>query len=384
MVVFDVRRKTVITRDNVSVKVNAVVYFKVFDPNKAIVEVEDFLYATSQLAQTTLRSVIGEAELDQLLAERDQINERIQGILDEATDSWGIKVSRVEVKHVDLPQEMQRAMARQAEAERERRAKIIVARGVPGLREDRGGRGDHRAASEALQLRYSRRWWKSPRRTNSTTLFPIPIDFLDAFRRSLERSSPDGPRPPRRSIPRTNATGGSCMQLSAIKADVTEVETARPGRQSLPWGRAAEWGYGGGGCALGGQISELIVDGEITGKPGEITIVHTNGRLPARVVVVGSAGKRSATPGTVRKATATPPGLLRHRITRFTPSSRRRRLRRSASSTRNLARRSPRPRCWPDIATTAGRRSNRRRSGGRFATGERRAAVDHGGRVRQP
>ncbi|HKY61293.1 MAG TPA: slipin family protein, partial [Gemmatimonadota bacterium] len=129
VITHDVPPQDVITRDNVSVKVNAVVYFKVFDPNKAIVEVEDFLYATSQLAQTTLRSVIGEAELDELLAERDKINERIQVILDEATDPWGIKVSRVEVKHVDLPQEMQRAMARQAVAEREKRAKIIHAEG---------------------------------------------------------------------------------------------------------------------------------------------------------------------------------------------------------------------------------------------------------------
>jgi regulator of protease activity HflC (stomatin/prohibitin superfamily) len=194
VVVFDVPPQDVITRDNVSVKVNAVVYFKVFDPNKAIVEVEDFLYATSQLAQTTLRSVIGEAELDQLLAERDQINERIQGILDEATDSWGIKVSRVEVKHVDLPQEMQRAMARQAEAERERRAKIIVAEGefqaAEKIAEAAAIIGRH---PEALQLRYLQTLVEIAAENNSTTLFPIPIDFLDAFRRSLERSSAGGP-----------------------------------------------------------------------------------------------------------------------------------------------------------------------------------------------
>jgi regulator of protease activity HflC (stomatin/prohibitin superfamily) len=194
LVVFDVPPQDVITRDNVSVKVNAVVYFKVFDPNKAIVEVEDFLYATSQLAQTTLRSVIGEAELDQLLAERDQINERIQGILDEATDSWGIKVSRVEVKHVDLPQEMQRAMARQAEAERERRAKIIVAEGefqaAEKIAEAAAIIGRH---PEALQLRYLQTLVEIAAENNSTTLFPIPIDFLDAFRRSLERSSAGGP-----------------------------------------------------------------------------------------------------------------------------------------------------------------------------------------------
>jgi regulator of protease activity HflC (stomatin/prohibitin superfamily) len=190
VIAFDVPPQDVITKDNVSVKVNAVVYFKVFDPNKAIVEVEDYLYATSQLAQTTLRSVIGEAELDMLLAERDQINERIQSILDEATDSWGIKVSRVEVKHVDLPQEMQRAMARQAEAERERRAKIIVAEGefqaATRISEAAAIIGRH---PEALQLRYLQTLVEIAAENNSTTLFPIPIDFLDAFRKAQERSS---------------------------------------------------------------------------------------------------------------------------------------------------------------------------------------------------
>ena len=193
VITHDVPPQDVITRDNVSVKVNAVVYLKVFDPNKAIVEVEDYLYATSQLAQTTLRSVIGEAELDELLAERDQINERIQAILDEATDPWGIKVSRVEVKHVDLPQEMQRAMARQAEAERERRAKIITAEG-----EFQAAEKITQAAAiiarhpEALQLRYLQTLVEIATENNSTTLFPIPIDLLDAFRRSLERSTAGG------------------------------------------------------------------------------------------------------------------------------------------------------------------------------------------------
>jgi regulator of protease activity HflC (stomatin/prohibitin superfamily) len=193
VMVFDVPPQDVITKDNVSVKVNAVVYLKVFDPNRAVVEVEDYLYATSQLAQTTLRSVIGEAELDELLAERERINERIQGILDEATDSWGIKVSRVEVKHVDLPQEMQRAMARQAEAERERRAKIIVAEG-----EFQASERISQAAAiigqhpEALQLRYLQTLVEIAAENNSVTLFPIPIDFLDAFRRSLERSTDRG------------------------------------------------------------------------------------------------------------------------------------------------------------------------------------------------
>ena len=190
VITHDVPPQDVITRDNVSVKVNAVVYFKVFDPNKAIVEVEDYLYATSQLAQTTLRSVIGEAELDELLAERDKINERIQVILDEATDPWGIKVSRVEVKHVDLPQEMQRAMARQAEAERERRAKIITAEG-----EFQAAEKITQAAAiiardpEALQLRYLQTLVEIATENNSTTLFPIPIDLMDAFRSTTGRGS---------------------------------------------------------------------------------------------------------------------------------------------------------------------------------------------------
>ncbi|HUP00518.1 MAG TPA: slipin family protein [Gemmatimonadota bacterium] len=183
VITHDVPPQDVITRDNVSVKVNAVIYFKVFDPDNAIVEVEDYLYATSQLAQTTLRSVIGEVELDELLAERERINARLQVILDEATDPWGIKVSRVEVKHVDLPQEMQRAMARQAEAERERRAKVIVAEG-----EFQASERIAQAAAiigrhpQALQLRYLQTLVEIATENNSTTLFPIPIDFLEAFR----------------------------------------------------------------------------------------------------------------------------------------------------------------------------------------------------------
>ncbi|HET7691820.1 MAG TPA: slipin family protein [Gemmatimonadota bacterium] len=188
VITHDVPPQDVITRDNVSVKVNAVVYFKVFDPNKAIVEVEDYLYATSQLAQTTLRSVIGEVELDELLAERDRINERIQVILDEATDPWGIKVSRVEVKHVDLPQEMQRAMARQAEAERERRAKVITAEGEFQAAEKITQAAEIIARHpQALQLRYLQTLVEIATENNSTTLFPIPIDLLDAFRRSVDR-----------------------------------------------------------------------------------------------------------------------------------------------------------------------------------------------------
>ena len=188
VITHDVPPQDVITRDNVSVKVNAVVYFKVFDPNRAIVEVVDYFNATSQLAQTTLRSVIGEAELDELLAERDRINERIQVILDEATDPWGIKVSRVEVKHVDLPQEMQRAIARQAEAERERRAKVITAEGEFQAAEKITQAAEIIARHpQALQLRYLQTLVEIATENNSTTLFPIPIDLLDAFRRSVDR-----------------------------------------------------------------------------------------------------------------------------------------------------------------------------------------------------
>jgi regulator of protease activity HflC (stomatin/prohibitin superfamily) len=181
----DVPPQDVITRDNVSVKVNAVVYFRVFDPNKAIVEVEDYLFATSQMAQTTLRSVLGEAELDELLSERERINERLQSIIDEHTDPWGIKVSQVQVKHVDLPQGMQRAMARQAEAERERRAKVITAEGefqaAERIAEAAAIIGRH---PQALQLRYLQTLVEVAAENNSTTIFPVPIDLLEAFRQS--------------------------------------------------------------------------------------------------------------------------------------------------------------------------------------------------------
>jgi len=189
----DVPAQDVITKDNVSVKVNAVVYFRVFNPDKAIVEVEDYLYATSKLAQTTLRSVVGEAELDELLAERERINDRIATILDEGTDPWGIKVARVEVKDVDLPQQMQRAMARQAEAERERRAKVITAEGEFQA----AGRMSEAAAiiakhPEALQLRYLQTLVEIAAENNSTTLFPIPIDFLKMFVTESRGASPPG------------------------------------------------------------------------------------------------------------------------------------------------------------------------------------------------
>ncbi len=182
LVTMDVPAQDIITRDNVSVKVNAVVYFRVMDPTNAIVEVENFLFATSQLAQTTLRSVCGQSELDDLLSEREKINTELQSILDKHTDPWGIKVSTVEVKHIDLPQEMQRAMAKQAEAERERRAKVINAEGefqaANRLAEAAEIISKH---PEALQLRYLQTLREISAENNSTTLFPIPIDLFKLF-----------------------------------------------------------------------------------------------------------------------------------------------------------------------------------------------------------
>jgi len=188
LVTFDVPPQDVITRDNVSIKVNAVLYYRVMDPNKAVVEVADYAYATSQLAQTTLRSVCGQAELDELLAEREKISIRLQETLDKDTDPWGIKVSKVELKHIDLPPEMQRAMAKQAEAERERRAKVIHAA------------GEHQASAKladaatvlskdptALQLRYLQTLSEIATEKNSTILFPIPIDLFKPFLKKIEK-----------------------------------------------------------------------------------------------------------------------------------------------------------------------------------------------------
>jgi len=185
LVTMDVPPQDVITRDNVSVKVNAVIYFRVMDPNNAVIEVENYLFATSQLAQTTLRSVCGQVELDELLMERDRINTRLQEILDKSTDPWGIKVSTVEVKHIDLPQEMQRAMAKQAEAERERRAKVINAEGefqaAAKLKEAAQMIQDY---PYALQLRYLQTLREVAAESNSRTLFPIPIDLFKPFMRT--------------------------------------------------------------------------------------------------------------------------------------------------------------------------------------------------------
>jgi len=187
LITLDVPPQDVITRDNVSVKVNAVLYFRVMDPNKAVVEVENFLYATSQLAQTTLRSVCGQAELDELLADREKINIRLQEILDHQTDPWGIKVTNVEVKHIDLPDEMKRAMAKQAEAERERRAKVIHATGEFQAAAKLGEAADIIFDKPiALQLRYLQTLTEVASEKNSTTIFPIPIDLFKPFLRLAE------------------------------------------------------------------------------------------------------------------------------------------------------------------------------------------------------
>ena len=178
-VVLDVPPQDIISRDNVSVKVNAVVYFRVIDPRRAVVEVENYNYATSQLAQTTLRSVLGQAELDDLLAERDRLNSQLQQILDHQTDPWGIKVSAVEVKHVDLPQDMQRAMARQAEAEREKRAKIIHAEGELIASEKLAqAAGVLAQQPSAITLRYLQTLTEIGSEQNSTIVFPLPIELL--------------------------------------------------------------------------------------------------------------------------------------------------------------------------------------------------------------
>ena len=188
IVAMDVPPQDVITRDNVSIKVNAVIYFRVMDSAKAIIAVENYLYATSQLSQTTLRSVCGQVELDEILSEREKINTHLQEILDRSTDPWGIKVSTVEVKHIDLPQEMQRSMAKQAEAERERRAKVINAQG-----EFQAAQKLSDAASiiskhpMALQLRYLQTLSEVATENNSTTIFPVPIDLFQPFLKLMDK-----------------------------------------------------------------------------------------------------------------------------------------------------------------------------------------------------
>jgi regulator of protease activity HflC (stomatin/prohibitin superfamily) len=187
VIAMDVPPQDVITKDNISIKVNAVAYFRVFEPDKAVLEVEDYLYATSQLAQTTLRSVLGEYELDEVLGQREKINLRLQKIIDQQTDPWGIKVSTVEIKHVDIPQDMQRAIARQAEAERERRAKIIHAEG-----ELQAADKLNQAAkiisetTTGIQLRFLSTLSEIATEKNSTTIFPVPIDLFTPFIKKLK------------------------------------------------------------------------------------------------------------------------------------------------------------------------------------------------------
>jgi regulator of protease activity HflC (stomatin/prohibitin superfamily) len=181
-VVLDVPPQDVITQDNVSIKVNAVVYFRVIEPQKAIVQVENFLAATSQISQTTLRSVLGQSELDDLLSQRDKINHKLQQIIDSNTDPWGVKVSNVEVKQIDLPQEMQRAMAKQAEAERERRSKVIAAEGEFQASQRLADAAKILADQpSALTLRYLQTLREIATENNSTTIFPVPIDLLKPF-----------------------------------------------------------------------------------------------------------------------------------------------------------------------------------------------------------
>lgn len=182
IITHDVPTQDVITRDNVSVKVNAVVYFKVMQPEKAIIEVENFKFATSQISQTTLRSVVGSAELDELLSERDKLNKELQSIIDQETDPWGIKVTSVEIKHVDLPQDMQRAMARQAESERDRRAKVINAMGEYQAAEKLVSAAKLMEQSPiTIQLRYLQTLNEIAAENNSTTVFPVPIDLFEPF-----------------------------------------------------------------------------------------------------------------------------------------------------------------------------------------------------------
>jgi regulator of protease activity HflC (stomatin/prohibitin superfamily) len=192
-VAMDVPPQDVITKDNVSVKVNAVLYFRVVQPEKALIEVEDYLYATSQLAQTSLRSVLGQAELDELLSHRDRINQQLQTILDRQTDPWGVKVSNVEIKHVDLPQEMQRAMARQAEAERERRSKVIHAEGeFQASQKLADAARVISSETGALQLRFLQTLTEIATEKNSTIIFPLPLDLFKPFLDSMNKKQDQG------------------------------------------------------------------------------------------------------------------------------------------------------------------------------------------------
>jgi regulator of protease activity HflC (stomatin/prohibitin superfamily) len=226
IVAMDIPPQDVITRDNVSVKVNAVVYFRVSDPVKAVIVIQDYLFATSQLAQTTLRSVVGQAELDQLLAEREHFNDIVRRIIDEGTDPWGIDVTAVEIKDIDLPHEMQRAMARQAEAERERRAKVINAEGELQASEKLA-----MAASviqkepAAIQLRYLQTVSEIATENNSTTLFPIPIDLFRPFLEKMTGSRAEGSQSS--AAPTTPALPAPTVPQPDLSKSEAERETAR-------------------------------------------------------------------------------------------------------------------------------------------------------------
>ncbi len=216
----DIPPQDVITRDNVSVKVNAVLYMKVSDPERAVIEIEDYLYATSQLAQTTLRAVLGEVELDELLSDREKINAVLKRIIDERTDAWGIHVSAVEVKDVDLPEQMKRAMARQAEAERERRAKVIAAQGELQASETLAQAAKMLATEpSALQLRYLQTVSEIAAENNSTTIFPIPIDLIKPFLQMAEQKAAAGESMPK--LPAPDILAGFPRIESGIKKETT-------------------------------------------------------------------------------------------------------------------------------------------------------------------
>jgi regulator of protease activity HflC (stomatin/prohibitin superfamily) len=229
IVALDIPPQDVITRDNVSVKVNAVLYMRVTDPARAIIEIEDYLYATSQLAQTTLRSVLGEVELDELLSDREKINAVLKKIIDERTDPWGIEVSAVEVKDVDLPDQMKRAMARQAEAERERRAKVIAAQGELQASQTLAEAARTLAQEpSAIQLRYLQTVTEIAAENNSTTIFPIPIELFKPFLQAHSAPRPAAPPTPEAEPPGPALPAGelsalmSSLRLSASRAPTQE------------------------------------------------------------------------------------------------------------------------------------------------------------------
>ena len=225
----DVPPQEVITRDNVPASVNAVCYFRVIDPNRAIVEVENYLLATSQIAQTSLRSVLGKAELDQLLAERDRLNEDLQKIIDEQTEPWGVKVTTVEIKDVEIPEQMQRAMARQAEAERERRAKIINSEGEFQAAQKLADAADIISVNPAtLQLRYLQTLLEMGVNQNTTIVFPIPLDMFKAFTAGAERDGGGADRPGGRRDPA--AAPPTAPDLNPEKPGLDDIEGDLPPR----------------------------------------------------------------------------------------------------------------------------------------------------------